>query len=283
MKRGILAAAVVVAAVAGGLLLMRGIQDKLIFFPQVPLDATPASLGLLFEDVALSTADGETIAAWFVAPQQTPVGAVLFLHGNAGNRGNRLHAIDGFVGEGFSILMVDYRGFGGSSGSPTGPGMTLDAEAAWKHLTQERGVAPDRVVLYGESIGSVPALRLARRLAAEGGSAPAALVLEGGFTTALEMGRRAFPFLPVSWLLNDPMDNVAAIRDVTVPTFVLHAADDEVVPFAMGQRLHETSPARMKAFRAVAGAGHNTLWMAEGPALFAEIGDFLRRALARTA
>jgi fermentation-respiration switch protein FrsA (DUF1100 family) len=262
------------------LLLVRALQDRLIFFPQVPLDATPAAIGLPFEDARLPTTDGETLAAWFVAAPHTAAGTVLFLHGNAGNRGHRLHAIEGFTGEGFSILMVDYRGFGGSSGSPTGPGMTLDAEAAWEHLTRQRGIAPGSIVIYGESIGSVPALRLAGRLAAEGSAGPAALVLEGAFTTALEMGRRAFPFLPVKWLLSDSMDNLAAIAKVKAPTYFLHATDDEVVPFAMGRRLHEASPARLKTFRAVAGARHNTLWMVEGRELFAEIGGFLRRALA---
>jgi fermentation-respiration switch protein FrsA (DUF1100 family) len=280
--RALAGAGIGAAVVAGGLLLMRAIQDHLIFFPQGPLDATPSVLGLPFEDVALTTADGETLAAWFVSPKQPPMGTVLFLHGNAGNRGHRLHAIEGFVGEGFSILMVDYRGYGGSSGSPTGPGLTLDADAAWAYLTRERRVAAGSIVLYGESIGSVPALRLARRLETEGSSGPAALVVEGGFTTGLEIGKKAFPFLPVSWLLSDPMDNLAAIREVTVPTFFLHGTDDEVIPFEMGRRLYDASGARVKTFRGVEGARHNSVWMVEARALFAEVGVFLRRALEGT-
>lgn len=271
-------AAIVGSVVLAGLLLMRAFQDRLIFFPQVSLDATPAALGLPFEEVVLTTSDGESIAAWFVPAERTPAATVLFLHGNAGNRGHRLHAVEGFTGEGFSIFMLDYRGYGGSSGSPSGPALARDAGAAWDWLTRERGMDPARVVLYGESIGSVPALRLARRLSGEG-RPPGALVLEGAFTSGLEMGRRAFPFLPVSWLLSDPMDNLDAIREVTVPTFFLHAVDDEVVPFAMGRRLHDASPAAFKAFREVQGAGHNTLWMADGRALFREIGDFLRNAV----
>lgn len=261
---------------------MRALQDRLIFFPEVVLDSTPAALGLPFEEVSLTTADGETIAAWFVAPKPPPAGTVLFLHGNAGNRSHRLHAIDGFVREGFSILLIDYRGYGGSSGDPSAAGLTLDAEAAWKHLTQDRGISIDRIVLYGESIGSVPALRLARRLWKEEKTGPAALVLEGAFTTALEMGRKAFPFLPVSWLLSDPMDNLEAIGDVALPTLFIHGTRDEVVPFAMGRRLHEASPARMKEFRSIEGAGHNDVWLTPaGRALFGEIGVFLRRAIAR--
>lgn len=268
--------------VVGGLLLVRALQDRLIFFPQVELDSTPAALGLPFEEVSLTTADGETIAAWFVAASPPGSVTVLFLHGNAGNRGNRLHAIDGFVREGFSILLLDYRGYGGSSGDPTGAGLTLDAEAALSHLTLERGIAVERLVLYGESIGSVPALRLARRLWKEDKTEPAALVLEGAFTTALEMGRKAFPFLPVTWLLSDPMDNLEAIRDVAAPTFFIHGTKDEIVPFAMGRRLHDASPARMKEFRAIEGAGHNDVWLTPaGRGLFGEMGDFLRRALAQ--
>lgn len=285
MKRGAgFILLIAIATVVGGLLLVRALQDRLIFFPQVGLDATPAALGLPFEEVSLTTADGETIAAWFVAASRpgSSAGTVLFLHGNAGNRSHRLHAIDGFVRQGFSILLLDYRGYGGSSGDPTGAGLTLDAETALSHLAGERGIAVETLVFYGESIGSVPALRLVRRLWREEKREPAALVLEGAFTTALEMGRKAFPFLPVSWLLSDPMDNLEAIRDVAAPTLFIHGTQDEVVPFTMGRRLHDASPARMKEFRAIEGAGHNDVWLTpEGRGLFGEMGDFLRRALAR--
>ena len=265
---------------AGVLLFLFAIQDYFIFHPAGIVDLDPGRLGIRYEDLRIRTSDGETLAGWFV-PAGSPRATVLFLHGNAGNIGHRLHALMGLPEAGLSVLIIDYRGYGESTGSPSEEGLYRDAEAAWDHLTGERGLSPGSIVLYGESLGSAPALHLAARLERAGKEGPAAIVLEGAFTSALEMGKRAFPFLPVSWVLRSRFDNLSRIREVTAPLLIIHAAHDEVVPIEMGRRLLEASASRKKKLREVEPGGHNTIWMQGARDLYAEIGGFVERALER--
>lgn len=267
------------AAVAytGVLLFLFAIQDYFIFHPLKVVEIDPARLGIPYETVSIRTVDGETLAGWLV-PAESPRATVLFFHGNAGNISHRLHALMGLPEVGLSVLMIDYRGYGESTGSPSEEGIYRDAEAAWDHLTKERGLAPREIVLYGESLGSAPSLHLAAKLEREGNQGPAAVILEGAFASALEMGKRSFPFLPVSWVLRSRFDNLSRIREVTAPTFIIHAVRDEIVPIEMARRLHEASAARIKQLREVEPGGHNTLWMQGARELYAEIAGFVKRA-----
>lgn len=267
---------------AGVLLFLFAIQDYFIFHPSKVVEIDPARLGIPYEDVSLRTIDGETLAGWFV-PAEEPRATVLFLHGNAGNRAHRLHALKGLPEAGLSVLIIDYRGYGESTGSPGEEGLQRDARAAWDHLTRERGLFPGEIVLYGESLGSAPALYLAARLEREGKGGPAAVILEGAFTSALEMGKRSFPFLPVSWVLRSRFDNLSLIREVTAPTLIIHARRDEIVPIEMARRLHEASASVMKDLREVEPGGHNTLWMEGARELYTEIGGFVGRVARRRA
>ncbi|HEY3176962.1 MAG TPA: alpha/beta hydrolase [Candidatus Polarisedimenticolia bacterium] len=253
------------------------IQDSFIYHPAQEIRHTPDFLRIPYEEVTLATADGETIAGWYV-PAEAPEATILFLHGNAGNRGDRINDLAGLRRMDLSILIIDYRGYGGSTGSPSEEGLHADTRAAWEHLTAGRGLDPARIVLYGESLGSVPALHLARSLEAEGRPGPVALILEGALTSALEMGRRAFPFLPVRWILRAKLDNLSAVREVSTPILFLHGERDEVAPIEMGRRLYESSASRMKEFHEVKGAWHNTLWTSGGAAVHRAIREFIRRA-----
>lgn len=263
-------------AAAGGLALLYFLEDSFIYHPIRDLDRDPSFLGLPFESVSLQTSDGETIGAWLV-PADPAVATVLFLHGNAGNRSHRIESLAAIRRAGFTTLMIDYRGYGESSGRPSEAGLLADARAAWEHLTGERGVPAGEIVLYGESLGSAPALALAAELARAGRPGPGAIVLEGAFTSALAMGRRIFPFLPLSWIMKTRFDNLGTIRDVESPTLFLHAGSDEIVPIGMGRALHDASPARMKEFVTVPGAGHNTLWFTPGSDPPARLRAFLVR------
>ncbi len=276
IRRAVRWAVLLILVWFGGLLLLAALQDHFIWFPQRLVETTPAAAGLAFEEVRIATSDGESIHGWFV-PAQAPRATMLFLHGNAGNIGHRIHAIEGLHAVGLATLIIDYRGYGESSGAPSESGVLEDAAAAWTHLTTVRAIPGDRIVLYGESIGSVPAIALAGRILRTGGAPPRAVVLEGAFTSALEMGRRSFPFLPVGWILRDRMDNLSAIRDVTVPTLIAHAEHDEIVPIAMGRRLPEASPAARKVFHVIRGAGHNARSLEADRALREAIAAFLER------
>jgi len=244
---------------AAGVATLSFFEDSFIYHPDRNLDRDPSFLRLPYEPVTLATSDGERIGAWLVEADE-PVATVLFLHGNAGNRAGRIEVLAALRRAGFTTLMIDYRGYGDSTGRPSERGLLLDAVAAWDHLTQQRGIPPGRIVLYGESLGSSPALALAARLASRHEPGPGAIVLEGAFTSALAMGKRMFPFLPLSWILSARMDNLATIRQVTAPTLFLHGEADTIVPIDMGRALHAASAARLRQFVAVPGAGHNGLW-----------------------
>jgi pimeloyl-ACP methyl ester carboxylesterase len=270
----------VVAAMAGGgsLLGLAFMEERIAFHPSRTIDMTPDAAGLRYEDVQLLTSDGERIAAWWL-PVEGSRATILFLHGNAGNICHRLHNLALLCRAGHSVLIIDYRGYGESSGSPSEQGLYLDAIAAWEHLTGSGGIDPGRVFLYGESIGSAPALNLARELLRTGRPGPGGLILEGAFTTAVEMGQRVFPFLPMRLILRMRMDNLGAVAEVDSPTLFLHAARDEIVPIRMGRRLHEASAARVKRFYEVPGAHHNTSWMVAGEEIQQTVSEFIERVL----
>ena len=151
---GILAAAIAVYIIfVGGLFLF---QDRLIYFPERDLIADPSDIGLEFENVTLLASDGVTLSAWFI-PSNRSRGMVLFSHGNAGNISHRLDSIQIFNRLRLDVLILDYRGYGLSQRNPDEAGIYLDAEAAWRYLVETRRVDPDRVVVFGRSLGGAVA------------------------------------------------------------------------------------------------------------------------------
>ncbi len=253
---------------------LSSLEGLVIFHPARGLSLSPEDLRLPHEEVTLETSDAERLGAWLLTARG-PAATVLFLHGNAGNRSHRLTTLAAFPPAGLAVLVLDYRGYGDSTGSPSEEGILRDARAGWDHLAVTRGIPAERIVLYGESLGSVAAIGLARSLKDEGLPGPGAVVLEGAFTSALEMGRRHFPFLPVRWLLRSRLDNLAAIREMESPTLFLHAEEDEVSPIDMARRLHAASPARLKEFVEFPGATHNTLWVSAAPRVLETVRRFV--------
>ena len=140
-------------------------QSSLVFLPEMDrhFRASPAEIGLHFTPLSLATSDGKNLDGWFVPAEarQPARGLVIFFHGNAGNIAHRLDYLRMFHDLGLATLIIDYRGYGRSSGSPSEAGTYLDAEAAWRHATQTLGFAADRIVLFGESLGGGVATRLA--------------------------------------------------------------------------------------------------------------------------
>lgn len=165
---------------------------------------------------------------------------VIYLHGNAGLVGSR-----GNVGRylllresGFNVLSVEYRGYGASSqaGAPSEQGVYADARGAWEHLTRARSVAPERIVVYGWSLGSGPATMLASEFR------PAALITEGGFTSLPAVGAEMYPWLPVGLIMRTRFDNLARAPKVASPWLVFHGRQDEEIPFAHGEALSAAAP-----------------------------------------
>ncbi len=233
-------------------------QPRLIFYPDLPgreLVATPARLGLPWEEVWLRSADGTGLHGWFL-PAVQPRAVLLFLHGNAGNISHRLESLALFHRLGLSVLIFDYRGYGRSGGRVSEQGLHLDAEAAWNHLVRERNLEPGEILIFGRSLGA----SLAASLAA--GRRPLGLVLESAFTSVPEIAHDLYPLFPVRLLARFRFDTRAALREVRAPVLILHSREDEIIPFSHGRALYEAAP-QPKFFFEMRG-GHNDGFLASG-------------------
>lgn len=245
-------------------------QDRLLYHPTQSLPVTPADRGMPFEAVTFETEDGEVLHGWWL-PVEPERGALLFFHGNAGNIAGRLESAAQFLDLGLSVLIFDYRGYGQSTGAPSEEGLYRDAEAAWRYLTQERDRAPQRVVLFGRSLGSGPVTWLAARRQA------GALILESAFTSVPDVAARQFPLVPVRWLARTQFDNRRRIPHVEVPLLVIHSPDDAVIPFVHGRRLYEAARSP-KSFLRLTG-GHNDGFLVSAPQYHQGLDAFLTRHL----
>ena len=249
-------------------------QDKLAYYPQIgrEIRTRPHEHGMDYEALTLSTPDGERLDAWFVpAPQAR--GVVLILHGNAGNISHRMDTIAMFHRLGYGVLIFDYRGYGHSSGKPSEAGLYQDAQTAWEHLTRQRGIAPERIVLFGESLGGAVAARQASQ------ARPGALVLASVFTSAPDLAADLYPWLPARALARLRYDTGAALAQTGSPVLVAHSPGDEIVPFRHGQRLFEAAP-EPKVFLRLAG-GHNDGLIFMRPEWVEVLAGFLREHVER--
>jgi len=222
-----------------------------MYFPD-PTRIPPAAVGLVgVEEIEIKAADGVTLVAW-QAPAKGDRPVILYFHGNAANAANRAEKIERIDGSGFGIFYLNNRGYGGSGGRPTEEANIADALAAYDHLIAH-GVPAERIVAYGESLGSGQAVPLAakRRVAA--------VVLEAPLTSTVDVGRRVYFWLPLNWLVTDRYDNERNIRAVTAPVLILHGERDSIVPVEMGRRLYDAAkePKRIELFSR---AGHNDLF-----------------------
>jgi len=246
-------------------------QSRLIYFPNMPgreLTATPVDIGLAYEDVAFATADGVRLHGWLVATAEADAPVVLFCHGNAGNISHRLEWLEILHGLGVGVLLFDYRGYGRSTGAPDEAGTYEDAAAAWRFLTRERGIAPDRIIVMGESLGGAIAAHLATS------TRPAALILASTFTSVPDLAARYYWYLPVRLLSRFEYRTAQYVAQVEAPTLVMHSRDDEIVPFSHGRQVFERARGA-KQFVELAG-DHNGGFLVSG----AMLTDALRRFVA---
>lgn len=214
------------------LLLVFVLQSHLLYFPKVEknITTTPDQHGYVFESVEINTADKEILHGWFV-PAPDAIGTALLFHGNAGNISHRLAYLPMFRQLKLNVLIFDYRGYGQSSGSPTETGTYTDALAAWKYLTDNRGIPPSEIVLYGESLGGAIAAWLATQ------KHVAMLILASTFTSVPDLARTIYPFLPVHWITRFQYNTLEYLKSTDCPVFIAHSQHDEIVPFSHGERL----------------------------------------------
>ncbi len=209
-----------------------GCVSSLLYFPDKEIRAIPEQLGLSSEWAFFEAQDGVRLSAWYV-PKQNARGVILFFHGNGGNVSHYLQSLALFSRLGFSSFILDYRGYGKSEGTPSEQGTYLDAEAAWQHLVRTMGIAPDKIVVWGRSLGGSIAAWLARK------NTPRMLVLESSFTALGDVAADLYPWAPTKLLVGDMYSTERFLQEVRCPVLVIHSPDDDIVPYTHGRRLFE--------------------------------------------
>jgi len=248
-------------------------QDRMVFLSNLPgraLDATPGDIGLDYQDVSLTTSDNERLHGWYV-PATNSRGTLLFFHGNAGNISHRLDSIKIFHELGLDTLIIDYRGYGLSTGKASEQGTYLDAQAAWDYLVNTRGIPADKIIIFGRSLGGAIGAWLGVQ------HTPAAVIIESSFSSGVDIARRLYPFLPVHLItrLRYPVADYAS--QLNCPVLVIHSRHDEIIPFTMGQAIY-AAVKQEKKFLELRG-DHNNGFLISQREYVAGLNDFTQAIL----
>lgn len=255
-------------------------QRRLIYHPRAVSNLTLEQAGLpkgTVHCMAATTEDGLRLNGWHVLPDGRTAATdgdcnrelaeggyvVLYFYGNAGSRVRQVQDAHDFTSLGCHVVLFDYRGYGDNPGSPSETGLAADARAVWKHVVEERGVSPSRILLFGQSLGGAVAVRLAEEMSRKG-APPAGLIVNATFSSLLDAAQWHYPYLPVRYVLVDRYPSTERIGNVTCPILVMHGTKDDIVPIDQGRKLFERAPAQSqsgvaKRFVAFEGVGHNNV------------------------
>ena len=234
-------------------------QRRLIYFPSP--GSVPRVPGA--RDVVLETEDGIRLGAWYFPAGRT---AVLVCNGNGGDRSMRAPLAAALNRLGYSVLLFDYRGYGGNPGHPTEDGLAADARAARAWLDAQPDI--DRIVYVGESLGAAVAIGLAMQ------RPPAALVLRSPFTSLADVAAVHYPWLPARRLLLDRYPSIDRIASLSVPLLVIAGDSDDIVPESLSRRLYDAA-GEPKRYVVIRGAGHNDSDLLDGPEMLGEVDRWL--------
>lgn len=242
-------------------LLVRRFERYMVFHPSVyPAGFWRAdAFGIAPEDCTFRTSDELTLHGWFIRNDQA-IATFLWCHGNAGNLSDRLDNLARLAQLPFNIFIFDYRGYGKSEGTPSEEGLYLDAEAAYHFLLDEKAISPDKLILFGRSLGGAVAIDLATKHAVAG------VIVESTFTTISDMARHLFPYLPTV-VLKTKFESQSKVSRINAPILILHGSDDKTVPALLGRDLFEAA-SDPKEFHEIAGAGHNDTYVVGGDRYF---------------
>lgn len=248
------------------------LQRRLVYFPGPAPSSTPADAGLDFEDVRFGAEDGVALHGWLLRPRdgQDVRGCLLVSHGNAGSIEHRIALARDLTGMGLAVFLYDYRGYGASEGEPSEAGLYRDVQAAYEAVLA-RGFSPERVVLFGESLGGGPTIELARRRPVAG------VIVESTFASLPSVGARFYPWLPVRLLARDRFANVDKVASIGAPLLVIHSPDDDVVPFEQARTLFEAAREPKRLLRTA--GGHNDGGFRQSELWRAEVARFLDEVL----
>jgi hypothetical protein len=274
-----------VTAIAGTLYIIASLylyfqQTRFIFFPRTTIDTTPAAFNLRYQEVWLpvktATSKVEKIHAWWI-PASTPSDRVLlYLHGNGVNIGANVAHASRFQRMGFSVLLPDYRGYGLSQGSfPTESQVYQDARVAWDYLVKDKKIPPNRIFIYGHSLGGAVAIDLAVKQPNAAG-----LIVESSFTSVANMinYQQIYRIFPIGLLLHQRFDALDKVSSLAMPVLFIHGTADWQVPAGMSQQLYEAAPQPKQLFL-VPEAGHNNTAEVAGSEYFRVVQQFVKQSM----
>ena len=254
------------------LIMLTLFQRKLMFYPDRVTELGVPGPGV--RAVQTTTRDGIVLNGWHWSsrPHAEDHAAgltVLFFHGNAGHRAHRVEICQLLTSLGLDVLIFDYRGYAENAGSPSEQGLADDAQAIWNYATQQAQLQPERLLIYGESLGGGVGTRLAAECS-QAGTPPAGLILRSTFSSMLDTAAHHYPWLPVRWLLVDRFLSVTHMANVTCPCLMFHGTRDRVVPLELGRRLFDSVPERSasgvsRRFIELDAAGHNDVLATSKP------------------
>ncbi|KOR38573.1 phospholipase [Planktothricoides sp. SR001] len=263
-------------------------QNRFIFFPSREISTIPSDLQMDYQEVWLpviseenqSASTTEKVHGWWIpaaAENRSPMKSewvLLFLHGNADNISENLKHSNRFHQLGFSVFMVDYRGYGLSQGKfPTESTVYEDVETAWNYLVNQRGIPPEKIVIYGHSLGGAIAIDLASRKPNAAGA-----IIEASFTSMRDMVDYQYPhfnIFPIDWILTHRFDSISKVKDLKMPILFTHGTADETVPTSMSQELFDAANEPKKLF-IVPTADHNNIARVSGEKYFETIREFMK-------
>jgi hypothetical protein len=215
-------------------------ETDIVFEPnsgKPPLTAPPDSLHLRYERIKLCSEDGVNLTGWVISSSKDSSASpwLLFCHGNGSNISypDYVSRYGLFSTFGLNVLTFDYRGYGESPGTPSEAGFYKDATAAYKYLTLSRHISPERIIIYGHSLGTGVAIDLAARVPA------AALVTEAGFQSIPEVAQRTYPFIPAGLLVRNRFMSIDKIDRISIPKLFVHSSEDEIFPLWESKALYE--------------------------------------------
>jgi len=230
-----------------------------------------ARSGLPLEDVWFQSSDGTKLFGWYVENAATSA-VVLWCHGNAGNIINRLENLRELYRRGLSVFLFDYRGYGRSHGSPSEEGLYQDAIGAYDYLTRIRMIRPERIVLFGRSLGAAVAAEVVSQKPAAG------LILESSFPSIEAVAKFHYGGLPVHWLLGAEFRLIDRLPQLSLPKLIIHGDRDDIIPMELGRHVFDAAKPP-KSFYVIKGADHNNTYYVGGDPYFQRIVEFVQSAV----
>ena len=210
------------------------IENFFVFFPQSSFDFTPKDYQLNYKDIYFNSDDGKRLHGWFF-PLNGEYPVILFCHGNAGNISHRLDNVRLLLERKLQVFIFDYRGYGESSGSLSENGVYRDGQAAYDYLVHKEHVTPEKIVLFGRSLGAAVAIDVALNREVR------SIIIESAFLSVKDMAKTMFLFNLFSFIIPPHYNNLEKIEHIDVPKLIIHGEEDEIIPFYMGRKLYDAS------------------------------------------